>query len=116
MFKVEFYVDDKRLAPALKALVGIAMAQPSVLPVVNAKMANGHVKSEGSGANMLELFATFLKKTKKENLIGKDVDDFLRSIGRSKSSRAYLLKQAASAKLLKKSGKSSNTVYIPNKG
>ena len=37
MFKVEFFVDDKRLGNALRALAGLAHGAPTAIPVVNAE-------------------------------------------------------------------------------
>jgi hypothetical protein len=116
VFKVEFFVDDKHLGDALRALAGYARGQPNVVPVVNAKMANGHIKADIPAGNMVELFAAYLKKNKLETLKAQDIKDFLKTIGRSPQSANYLTRLAVAQKILRRSGKTSNIVYYPIKG
>lgn len=63
MFKVEFYVDDKRIAQAIHALTGIAVGDPKINPVVNAVKKNGklHAKTDG---DVVSLFMDWLKQHK----------------------------------------------------
>lgn len=111
MFRVEFFVDDKKLGQALIALVGLAYGQPSVVPVVNTVVKNGHIKAESNDTKMLDLFAMHLKKIKKDSLQVDDIKEFLTSIGRSPISSGYLIKQAIHAKIIKRVGKSSNVRF-----
>jgi hypothetical protein len=110
MFRVEFFVDDKRLGAALLALVGIAHGQPGVTPVVNAKT-NGHAVVAVSAGSSLERFAELLKPHKGETIIARDVAAMMKKLGMSLSSRSYVLKRAVEAKLLKKTGIGSGTKY-----
>jgi hypothetical protein len=111
VFRVEFYVDDKRLGNALLALVGLAHGQPSVTPVVNAvKKGNGLDAVVKSGSSV-ERFAELLKSHKGEVLIARDVGKLMKPMGMSLSSKGYMLKQAVKTGLLKKSGKGSGMKY-----
>lgn len=111
MFRVEFFVDDKRLGAALLALVGIAHGQPGVTPVVNAKT-NGHKVVAISDGSTVEKFAVILKQHKGKTLVARDIGAMMKPLGLSLSSRGYALKQAVSAGLIKKSGKGSGMKYL----
>jgi endonuclease IV len=116
VFKVDFFVDDKKLGTALKALVGIAISQPTAVPVVNAQVKNGHIKAKGSGENMLALFTTYVQKTEKKELTPSDIRKFLKEHGKSPSSMSYLMHQAVKQKLVKRAGNTNHMVYHPIKG
>ena len=112
MFKVEFFVDDKRLGQALLALVGIANSQPSVVPVVNvAKKANGTLAPKVSGGSM-ERFVAVLKKHKGKSLKAAEFKAMMKPMGLSASSANYMTGRAVEAGLLKKTGKSNQTAYL----
>ena len=111
MFKVDFFVDDKRLGAALLALVGIAHGQPGVVPVVNAKL-NGHKVVAVSDGSSLERFAAALKPMKGKSIVAGDIRPMMKSLGLQPSSRGYLTKQAVKAGLLKKSGSGSSSKYL----
>jgi len=111
MFKVDFYVDDKKLGAALLALVGIAHGQPGVVPVVNAKL-NGHGVVAASDGSSLERFAAALKPMKGKTIVAGDIRPILKTLGMQPSSRGYLTNQAVKAHLLKKSGSGSSSKYL----
>jgi hypothetical protein len=113
MFKIDFFVDDRKLATALRALAGVALGDPKVTPVINAApTANGKGVRQLTNGNLLELFALFLQKTKLAEVTPKHAKDFLTNAGRSPASASYLLRNAVEARLLKPSiGKSSKTSY-----
>ena len=111
MFKVDFFVDDKRLGAALLALVGLAHGQPSVVPVVNiVKQGRNGVAAKSDGSTV-ERFAEALKPMKGKTIIARDVGSMMRPLGLAHASRGYVLKQAVDAGLMKKSGKGSGTKY-----
>jgi hypothetical protein len=106
MFRVEFFVDDKKLADALRALAGKATGL-NVQPVINAAP-NG--KAETSGG-LLDMFGAWLGKTKIDNLTPFEIGQWLASQGYSKQSSSYLARNATKAGLLKKRGKGAGTTY-----
>ncbi|MBO0716442.1 MAG: hypothetical protein J2P55_03775 [Rhizobiales bacterium] len=118
MFKIDFFVDDKKLAPALRALAGLALGDPKVTPVINAApTANGKGIKQITDGSLLELFAVFLRKTKLAEVTPKHARDFLTNAGRSPSSASYLLRNAVEARMLKPSaGKGTKTSYQVNTG
>jgi hypothetical protein len=107
MFRVEFFVDDKRLADALRSLAGIIKTQPSVQPVVNMQP-NG--KAETSG-ELLTMFGEYLAKHSLLTMKPKEIGHWLEKHGYSKQSASYVARKAVEAGLLKKYGSSAATEY-----
>jgi hypothetical protein len=111
MFRIEFFVDDKRLAAALHALVGVSHGPPTVQPVVNAaKQGNGLAAvSDGSS---IELLAAELKKMRGQEITASAHGNALmKAIGIAPASKTYMLKRATQAGLLKAHGKGSGMKY-----
>jgi hypothetical protein len=108
MFRIEFFVDDKKLPAALLALVGIAHGQPNVMPVVNVKKkGNGLVaQTEGSGTDR---FIEAVKKLKGKTVAASDLKAMMQPIGLAPKSYSYVLKSALEAKVMKKTGKGAGT-------
>lgn len=109
MFKVEFFVEDKKLADSLRALAGLARGLPSVVPVVNVE--EGHpsgLKPVTNGA-LLEAFGHHIAKFDKFK--PDDVREFLKSMGKSPGTAPYLVQKAMRARMLKRSGKGNGVVY-----
>lgn len=52
MFRIEFFVDDKKLVPTLKSLDGLAL-NLSVQPVAGAQTKNGKVQATGMAHEVL---------------------------------------------------------------
>lgn len=108
MFRIEAFVDDKRLAEALRALSGIARGQPTVLPVIN-------VREDGTAATsgtLVAMFEAYLGKSKKTEITPDEIRAWLKSHGKSPASTAYLVKLAIQHHLLRRVGKSSGVKYI----
>lgn len=106
MFRLECFVDDKKLGDALRALVGIAVQPPTVQPVTNAKKGrNGHLQQESNG-KLLDLFMLHLDKEKPGEINAKYVRAFLERNGTSPGSANYLLQQLRDTKRIKKDPKS----------
>lgn len=113
MFRVEFFVDDKKLPDALRALTGVARGKPDVQLVINVEESpkrNGELRPATSG-KLIDIFAAWIRKAHKSALTPKDVQAWLRSHGKSVLSASYLTKEAVRAGILKRHGKSSNTIY-----
>ena len=108
MFRIEFFVEDKRLASALLALVGIAHGQPSILPVINAKK-KGNGLAPAVEGNTLERFVAALQPLKGSTIKASDVRAMMPSLGLSDKSYSYLLKKVVDNKLIKKTGKGQGT-------
>ena len=104
MFRVSFFVDDRKLGPALHALVGIAHGQPEVAPVVNAKL-NGHTVVAKSHGSTMNRFAEELQALKGTVIKASNVRELMKPLGLTDKSYSYVLKKALEAKLLKRSGK-----------
>jgi hypothetical protein len=110
MFKVEFFVEDKKLPDSLRALTGLIRGLPSVVPVVNVD--EGHpsgLKPKTNGA-LLDAFALHVSRI--EGAFGPaEVRDFLKSVGKATGSASYLIQKARKARLIKSTGASSSIRY-----
>ena len=112
MFKIEAYVEDKRVGDALRALAGIVRGMPSCVPMVNVQEHPQTKKlTAKSGGSMLEMLEKHLLENKVEKLTPDDVRAFVKTCGRSPASAVYLVGLAVKARLIKRIGKSSNTTY-----
>jgi Secretory lipase len=111
MFRVVFFVDDKKLAGALHALTGIAQGEPSVQPVVNAEVRpNGSLAASTSGT-LADMYIDYLLKKKQTSTDRKSAAQFLKAQGRSPASATYLLQMCMQHGTLTKSGGGAKTFY-----
>jgi len=112
MFRIEFFVDDKKVGPALVALVGVAHGQPSVQPVVNA-VKTGNGLAAATGGKGVDRVAHLLKKVQPGTaLSGKEFRVLLKNAGLSVASSSYYVAEAVKAGLLKKTGSTSDARYL----
>jgi hypothetical protein len=110
MFKVEFFVEDKKLPDSLRALTGLIRGLPSVVPVVNVEEDHpSGLKPKTNGA-LLEAFASHVARFDKP-FGPEEVRDFLKSVGKAPGSAGYLVQKARHARLIKVVGKSSAVRY-----
>jgi hypothetical protein len=110
VFRVEFFVDDKKLGNALRALTGLAADNPTVQPVVNAMKTNGKVKAKGNG-DAVSLFADYAKENKFKEFAARDLKAFCKHAGWAESSASYFAKKLVDAHVLKKMGKGNQVRY-----
>ncbi len=111
MFRIEFFVDEKKLGPALIALMGIAHGQPLIQPVANVlKTANG-VKAATGGKGVQRIAFGLEKVAKGTVMDGAQFRDVMKSVGMSPNSSSYCIRQAIDAGLIQKSGKTGNARY-----
>jgi hypothetical protein len=110
MFRVTFFCDDKKLGQCLHGLAGLAQGVPEVVPVTNAIAG-----TNGSGpravtdtGKLVDMFAQWLKKTKRTELRAQDARDFVQSVGMSPVSYSYMLSKARDQGLIRKTGSGSS--------
>ena len=101
MFRIEAFVDDKKLAVALRALAGIAVGTPNVQPVVNAAKKNGKVIPASEG-EIEDLFAKWAKAKKLTELTPTDARELVQSIGRSQASYSHFVGQLIKKGVIKR--------------
>lgn len=111
MFKIECFVEDKRLAEALKALAGVVRGMPSVVPVMNVEDERTGLKAKSNGSNLIQVFADHVVSDKITSFTPKDVQAWLVKQGRSKLSSNYICKNLVKNGFVKRVGKSSNSTY-----
>lgn len=111
IFRVEFFVEDKNLGRAKRALAGIAMDLKDT-PAVNTKKTANGVSPQVTNGDLVKLFAEFLfKKLKLQTISAAHAKGFLKSIGRSDNGYPYLLKKSTEYGLLVKAGTGPATKY-----
>jgi hypothetical protein len=105
MFRIEAFVEDKKLGDALKALAGLCRGQPSVAPVMNVDETSGDgpVKAAGNG-NIIHMLASHLRHIHKVRITSKEIAAWLKSQGRSPQSASYTAREACKLRILKKVG------------
>ena len=105
MFRVVFFVDDRKLGESLVRLQGLAQGSPEVQPVTNAKVArNGRLVAETSG-NLQDQFLKRIQDLGVAEVNARLASEFLKSVGRDPSNGTGLLIRMAKVKLLHKVGK-----------
>jgi len=120
MFKVAFFVDDAKLARALRNLTGVSRGAPEVIPIVNVEgeeaaegMHGPPPKAAGNGS-LTDLTLRYLAHHKPTEIAIKYVQDFLVSQGKSRGSATYVVSKLIEAGALKKHGKGTGTRYRVN--
>lgn len=108
MFKVGFLVDDKNLPVVLRACAG-KIYDLDVMPVINAEVANGKVKSKG--ASSLDLFMSEVNKRRLKTLDASTAKEITEAVGLSRTSYGHFLKELVNADRLRKSGDRRNMTY-----
>lgn len=113
MFKIEAFVEDKKLGEALKALAGLVRGMPSVVPVINVdEDANpaAPVRANGSG-NLAQMLGSHLRHTHRTKISAQEIGQWLRSIGRSPQSASYVAKLAVDGHILRRAGGMTSGAY-----
>jgi hypothetical protein len=100
VFRIEVFVDDKKLAAFLNAAAGLVASMSPPLPVVN--LASNHAGLKASGKdNMPDIFYSELKKKKKAQFTAQDAKEFLEKTGKSPASYNYMIGYLKEQKLVK---------------
>jgi len=106
MFRVTFFVDDKKLGESLLGLQGIARGRPEVEPVANAKVGrNGGLIAATSKGTSVDLFLNHVHSLGVTEVTPKMASEFLKSLGRSPANSSTILKSLVRQKIVTKSGK-----------
>jgi len=108
IFRFEVFCTSKQLGGALEALTGkVAQVAPPQMVANAAAKSNGAVRM--SGADLNELFLSWLKKKKLTEFRPPDARAFLQEHGRSANSYSYRLTKMKDAGLIKNLGDSPAT-------
>lgn len=119
MFRVSFFCDDRKLANALRVLVGIAVGAPEVQPVdterdniAKAISSGNRTGKQNEGPPLIPQFAEWLRvNNPTEPLRLRDIKDWLTQIGRNPTNAAHVAKLAVKRKLLQRHGEGRATTY-----
>jgi hypothetical protein len=103
MFRIEVFVDDKKLSGFLHACAGLVTSMSPPVPVVN--IAKEEELEAASNGSIPDMFYNELKKKKMQEFTPKEAHDILDALGGFSHSYNYvckLLKQNKQAKLLRR--------------
>jgi hypothetical protein len=110
VFRVEIFVDDKRLAQLLHNMAGVIIGEPKIQPVANGAVQGGKPIAANSG-EICDLFKAFVKKQKLTQIKAPNMREFCKANGLSIGSYSYVLKKLYECKMIKKHGTGSTTYY-----
>ena len=113
MFRVTFFIDDKKLAAVLRDLASHHALEVHPEPVANVVQAkNGKITAAGSELGLTDMVeAVWQHFRRKEEFTPQEVKDFMKTSGWSTLSSSYATKCLIKAKLITAHGRSSATTY-----
>jgi len=117
MFRIEIFVDDRKLSYVLWALAGHVLEIKPPQPVANAQVRNGKVRAKVQG-DRVEMLMQYLRENKIKRMVGPStVKEFCTSTGLSDKSYSNVLDKARRAKLLlRHKGKGAQYIYTVARG
>jgi hypothetical protein len=120
MFRIEIFVDDRKLSYVLWALSGHILEMKPPQPVANAQVRNGKLRAKTSG-NRVEMLMQHLRERKITEMKGPSmIREFCVANGLSEKSYSNVLDNALKAKVLTRrklgKGTSSSFIYTVAKG
>jgi len=104
MFRIEVFVEDRKLAYVLWALSGHVVNMTAPQPVVNAEKKNGKIAAETSG-NSVDMLRKWLVEHKFKTVRAAQIRTFCEEVGLSSKSYYNMVTRARNAGLLKKTRK-----------
>jgi len=108
--RVVFFCPDRKVGEVLRALTGIAIGTPEVIPVTNAKRTRNGLAQQH--ASSLEAFVQYLKKRKLKEVTPADGKDFMRGLGQREKNYSNAFRHAADAGILRKRGSGMKTRWM----
>lgn len=113
MFKVEFFIDDRRLGDVLRALAASGARGVTPTPVINAAPEPGTkgVKAQARVGNITELFLEHLHKTRPHTITPDEVLAWVKSHGRGRHSRMHVVRSLIRQKVLSPVGRRNQSNY-----
>jgi hypothetical protein len=117
MFRIEIFVDDKKLSYVLRTLSGHVLEMKPPQPVANAQVENGRVRAKAQ--DRIGMLMQHLRENKITEMKGPSViRDFCVAHGLSEKSYSNVLDNALKAKVLtrRKGGKGTSFIYTVAKG
>jgi hypothetical protein len=116
MFRVSFFCDDRKLAAALRSLLGVAVGAPEVAPVDPTPRINGagkeRVREQHDGKSLLPQFVEHLRASAVQELRLVDVKTWLTSINRNPTNAQHVAKSAIRKGYLERQGEGRDTTYL----
>jgi hypothetical protein len=100
MFRIEVFVDDKKLVQFLNAVTGLVVSMTPPQPVVNLVSNHKNLKA-ATGGSISEMVAADIKKKRLSNITVKDIRAILASLGKSTKSYGYVLDYLKRQKMVK---------------
>ena len=111
MFRLEAFIDDKKLSYVLWALAGHCVEIKPPQPVMNASAKNGAVRADATG-DKAALFVAYLRKKKVATFVAKDCSRWCTEVGLSPKSYSNVLYKAIDQGLITRRTKKGKQGYI----
>ena len=112
MFRVGGFCEDKNVAKVLRALQGLMIGQPELVPVVGAEVRDGKVVAANGGGSLLDMFHTWCIDHKKISFQAQDAKAFCREVGKPENAYGNLINRGRNLGMLRKlKGKGKHTEY-----
>jgi len=100
MFRIEVFVEDKRLAAFLNASAGLVHSMTPPQPVVNAQKKNGKLVEQTSGKQS-DMVHHELVSQGLTNITPKEIQAVVKKLGGGVTSYGYAIKEMLKAKQIK---------------
>ncbi len=115
MFRLEIFVDDRKLSYVLWALSGHCIEVKPPQPVANASIVNGKLRADATG-DKGEMLVAHMRKHKIKTFLALDVQRWCESIGASRKNYSNVIYKALKAGLITrqkkgKKGPSQGFIY-----
>jgi hypothetical protein len=99
MFRIEIFVDDKKLSYVLWALSGHVIEMKPPQPVQNAQVKNGKIRAETSG-DRVDMLMKYLADNKITEFGPSVAADWTRTVGLARGTYSNVLNKALRAKVI----------------
>jgi len=101
MFRIEVFVEDKKLAAFLNASAGLVHSMTPPQPVVNAQKKNGKLMELVSGGKQSDMVHHELVSRGLTQITTKEVKEAVKKLGGGVTSYGYAIKEMLKAKQIK---------------
>lgn len=90
MFRIELFVEDKKLAPFLQAVAGLVAQMTPPSPVINVEERPSKISAASNGT-LPDMFYADLRRRKVKNFTTEESKTWLEKAGKSPLSYTYLI-------------------------
>lgn len=111
MFKVGGFCEDKNVSKVLRALQGLMIGQPELVPVVGAEVRDGKIVAANGSGSMLDMFHEWCVQHKLPTFSAQDAKRFCVEVGKPETAYGNLLNRGKNLGYIRAKGKGKSCVY-----